>query len=58
MKEKVYTLYKIENKLKTQKQHIVRTVPNTNRQIVERDKIDTLNTYITAHFYGFVQTLQ
>ena len=25
---------------------------------VERGKIDTLNTYITAHFYGFVQTLQ
>ena len=44
--------------MKTQKQHIVRTVPNTNRKIVERGKIDTLSTYITALFHGFVQTLQ
>jgi hypothetical protein len=33
------------NKIKNQKYHTVRTVPKSNRKIVESGKIDTLNIH-------------
>jgi hypothetical protein len=47
--------------VKIKQYYTVRTVPNSNGKIVERDKINTLNTqilYMTDHFPGLVQTLQ
>jgi len=44
-----------QNKIKRkQKCHTVGTVPKSNRNIVERDKIDTHN----SHVHGWVQALQ
>jgi len=38
-------------KKKNKKYHIVETVPQSNRKIVERDRIDTPNTHsMIAHF--------
>jgi hypothetical protein len=42
--------------MKNEKNHIVGTVPKSNRKIVERDKIDTLNSQIQIR--GLVQALQ
>ena len=36
--------------MKNEKNHIVGTVPKSNRKIVERDKIDTPNPQIHQHF--------
>ena len=47
--------------VKIKQDYTVGTVPNSNRKIVERGKIDTPNTqivYMTAHFPGLVQALQ
>ena len=45
--------------MKNKKYHTVETVSKSNRNIIERDKIDTLSTQIHAtHFPGLVQTLQ
>jgi hypothetical protein len=41
--------------MKKQKYHTVRTVPKSN---IERDKIDSPNTYMTAHFPGLEQSPQ
>ena len=42
--------------MKNIKYHIVKTIPKSNRKIVERGIIDT-HTYMTAHFPGLVQTI-
>ena len=31
------------------------TVQNSNRKIVERDRVNTSNIYMTAHFQGLMQ---
>ena len=31
------------------------TVQNSNRKIVERGRVNTSNTYMTAHFQGLMQ---
>ena len=40
------------------KYHTVGTILKWNSKIVERGKIDTSNTQMTAHFPGLVQALQ
>jgi len=45
--------HKMKKKIRT-----VGTVPTYNRKIVEKGKLDTSNTYMTAHFLALEQTLQ
>ena len=44
--------------MKNQKYHTVRTVPKSNRKIVEIGNIDTPNTYIAARIPGLVHAIQ
>ena len=46
------------NKIKKKKYHMIRTIPKSNKQIVERGKNYTTNKYMTANFPGLVQALQ
>ena len=39
-------MYYIRNKMKNQLCHTVETIPNSNRKIVTRGKIDTTNTHM------------
>lgn len=38
--------------------HPLGTVPKSKRKIVERVKVDSPNTCMTAHYPGLVQVLQ
>jgi hypothetical protein len=51
------TLKLSDNKLKKKIYHVIRSVPKSNRKIVESGKMDTTNTQIHK-FPGLVQELK
>jgi len=47
---------RVSNKLRSKTYNTVGTVPNSNRKIVERGKIDTLNTHKHDHTDNLVKS--
>ena len=45
------------NRMKNKKYYTVGTVPKYTRKITERNTIDSLTQYMTAHFPGIVEVL-
>jgi hypothetical protein len=43
--------------MKNKKYYTVGTVPKYTRKIIERNTIDSLTQYMTAHFPGIVEVL-
>jgi hypothetical protein len=49
-------LFYLNNKIKNKKYHTVRTIPNSNRKIVERSKFDTPNSKMHYHSLSWLDT--